>query len=111
MANCWSLRSKLKQGLATVMLAAGATLSPAAFGDEPAEPDRLRDRFADLAVADELPAGLSRHAFERSLQANYFGTYVFYESLPQPERDGVYETYLRDPHIAAIRTATLERLK
>jgi hypothetical protein len=76
-------------------------------GDNP----RLRDRFAELAVSDELPTGLSLRAFERSLEGRYFGTFVFYQSLGHDDREKVYESYRSDPHIAAIRTTTLELLK
>ncbi len=111
MANCWSTRYPLKQVVATVMLVSGVALTAKAFANDRDGEPRLRDRFADLAISDELPVGLTLGAFERSLQTRYFGTYVFYESLSEQDREGVYETYLRDSHIAAIRTATLERLK
>jgi len=75
------------------------------------DPPRLRERFAELAVSDELPSGLSLTAFEQLLEARYFGTYVFYQSLEASDRDTVYQSYRRDPHIASIRTATLERLR
>jgi len=78
-----------------------------------AEPDtrKLRDRFNSFQFSDVLPDNLDQTAFEASLRDQFYGTYVFYETLPVDRRQIVYDSYRVDPHIASIRATTLDLLR
>jgi hypothetical protein len=72
---------------------------------------KLRDRFNSFQFSDELPSDLDQAEFEASLRDQFYGTYVFYQTLPADGRQTVYNSYRVDPHIASIRAATLELLR
>ena len=52
---------------------------------------------------DTLQPKLSQEDFEKNLERNYFGTYVFYKSLAPVSKSLVYKAYQREPNIENVR--------
>ena len=75
----------------------------------------IRDaaRLSELPVDDELDlgAGLSREDFEKALQRNLMGSYLFYKRLSRDRRDQVYQAYLKNPDPQGLRQIIMKSLK
>ena len=65
--------------------------------------------LSDQGLAEVLPIGLGRNAFEQVLKSNFFGTYVFYSKLQQADRDEIYTVYRETGTIDAVRANVMQR--
>ena len=60
---------------------------------------------------EEIRTGLSLADFEDLLEHNYMGSYLFYKRLNAPQRQAVYEFYLKNPDPQEIRQQILRAKK
>ena len=62
---------------------------------------------------DAVPKGLEREQFEKYLQENFYGTYVFYNKLNTTDRDTVYYRYSKaeKPDLENVRKNVMMLLK
>jgi hypothetical protein len=67
---------------------------------------------ATVAGPDEAPnslvSGLSVEQFEKVLQKNYIGSYLFYKRLSNSQKDEVYSFYQGNPDPDAVRDEILK---
>jgi hypothetical protein len=56
-----------------------------------------------LGMSDELPKGMTQEEFEKNLQKNYYGSFIFYDKLSQWNKKQVYNTYVETNDIEQIR--------
>lgn len=61
--------------------------------------------------AETIKPGLNKEGFEQQLQENYYGSYLFYSTLPKNQRDRVYEEYKENNDIKSIRESIMAKLK
>jgi hypothetical protein len=52
--------------------------------------------------------GLSREEFEKDLQNNYIGSYLFYKRLNDSQKDEVFASYQADPNPDSVREKILQ---
>lgn len=65
---------------------------------------------AALDSTERLPLGLQPEAFEKALQEQFVGTYVFYQRLTPEGKRQIFEIYQRDNRVGTIREQTLKLL-
>jgi hypothetical protein len=58
-------------------------------------------------LGEALPGSLTREAFEEALKRNFYGTYVFYRKLHEPNRQAVYRFYQEHPSVEEIRSTII----
>ncbi len=61
--------------------------------------------------AETVRSGLDKKGFEKQLQENYYGSYLFYSTLPLDKRSEVYEEYKQKNDIKSIRKSIMAKLK
>ncbi len=54
-------------------------------------------------IETNMPAGMSREAFDAYLQQHYFGSYAFYKKLRHGKQQKIYTTYIQHPNIEFVR--------
>jgi hypothetical protein len=59
---------------------------------------------------ERLPLGLQKEEFEKVLQDQFIGTYVFYQRLNPDDKGKVFDLYRQDNRVSAIREQTLRLL-
>lgn len=55
-----------------------------------------------------ITGGLSREEFEKDLQNNYIGSYLFYKRLSDSQKDEVFASYQADPSPDSVREKILQ---
>ena len=79
-------------------------------GSTPAYPSQgLPPQTVD--PSETIKPGLDKKGFEQQLHANYYGSYLFYSTLPVAKRDQVYEEYKQKNDIKSIRESIMAKLK
>lgn len=63
-----------------------------------------------LNARERLPLGLQQGEFERVLQKQYIGTYLFYQRLTPENKRQIFELYRQDNRVSTIREQTLKLL-
>jgi len=62
-------------------------------------------------VPSSLVSGLAIEQFERVLQQNYIGSYLFYKRLSSSQKDEVYASYQGNPDPDSVRDKILKMSK
>jgi hypothetical protein len=63
-----------------------------------------------LNATERLPLGLPQEEFERVLQKQYIGTYLFYQRLTPENKRQIFKLYRQDNRVSTIREKTLKLL-
>ncbi len=61
--------------------------------------------------SETVQAGLDQGGFERVLQNNYYGSFLFYSRLSDPDKNAVYDEYKKNNDIDHLRDLIRAKMK
>lgn len=63
------------------------------------------------ASDDRVESGLDKTGFEQALRTNFYGSYLFYSALGNPEQQDVYQEYTNNNDIEYLREVIKAKMK
>lgn len=77
----------------------------------PAQQGQEWNTNAQPVSGEAIKAGLDKAQFEESLKKNYYGSYLFYQTLDDGDQQSVYSDYQSDNDIESIRESIKSHMK
>lgn len=70
------------------------------------------DTISPLGAGDDrVESGLDKAGFEEALRSNFYGSYLFYSALGNPEQQEVYQEYTNNNDIEYLREIIKAKIK